>query len=256
MRARLRRPSLLVKFSLLSLLVIVALGVAIGSALHERIERRGLAQAMHLADVMTRVGVQADAAALRPARPAAAGAPGRAGRRAAPRRLPRPADQPGQALQPPRRDRLLGRPLGRSARSTPPPTSSRARSAAEIAGEVEEGTGRGPVAAHARSRSTCRCACAPRRPARPPCSRSTSPTSRSRPPIAEDSKRAVPAARRRPRAALRGAVPDRRRRLAPPAPPGAARRAHRPAQPHAALRAHRGRDRRAAPQRRAWPRCC
>ena len=38
--------------------MIVALGVAIGSVLHQRIERRALRDAMHLADVMTRVGVQ------------------------------------------------------------------------------------------------------------------------------------------------------------------------------------------------------
>jgi diguanylate cyclase (GGDEF)-like protein len=58
MRSRLRRPSLLAKFSILSLIVIVALGVAIGSVLHHSIERRALRDAMHLAEVMTRVGVQ------------------------------------------------------------------------------------------------------------------------------------------------------------------------------------------------------
>ena len=42
MRALRRRPSLLTKFSLLSLLVVAAIGIAIGSVLHERIERRAL----------------------------------------------------------------------------------------------------------------------------------------------------------------------------------------------------------------------
>jgi diguanylate cyclase (GGDEF)-like protein len=60
MRARLRRPSLLVKFSVLSFVLIAALGVAVGALLHERIQHRALADAMHLADVMTRVGVQTD----------------------------------------------------------------------------------------------------------------------------------------------------------------------------------------------------
>jgi diguanylate cyclase (GGDEF)-like protein len=58
MRVRLRRPTLLVRFSLLSFLLIVALGVTIGSVLHGRIERRALRDATHVADVMTRVGVQ------------------------------------------------------------------------------------------------------------------------------------------------------------------------------------------------------
>jgi diguanylate cyclase (GGDEF)-like protein len=58
MRARLRRPSLLAKFSLLSLLVIAALGVGIGSALHARIEHRALAEATHLTDAIVRVGLK------------------------------------------------------------------------------------------------------------------------------------------------------------------------------------------------------
>ena len=49
MRAHLRRPSLLTKFSLLSLLVVVALGIGVGSMLHERIERRALLEATKLA---------------------------------------------------------------------------------------------------------------------------------------------------------------------------------------------------------------
>ena len=58
MRAFIRRPSLLTKFSVLSLLVIVALGVGVGSMLHRQIERRALAEATNLAEVMTRVGLE------------------------------------------------------------------------------------------------------------------------------------------------------------------------------------------------------
>src|SRR5215216_6012324 len=58
MRALVRRPSLLTKFSVLSLLVIVAMGVGVGSMLHRHIERRALAEATSLAEVMTRVGMQ------------------------------------------------------------------------------------------------------------------------------------------------------------------------------------------------------
>ena len=58
MRARLRRPSLLTKFSLLSLLVIAALGLGVGSVLQQRIERRALVDATRLAEAMTRVGLQ------------------------------------------------------------------------------------------------------------------------------------------------------------------------------------------------------
>src|SRR5215217_4371049 len=58
MRALLRRPSLLTKFSVLSLLVIVALGIGVGLMLHERIERRALLQATKLAETMTTLGMQ------------------------------------------------------------------------------------------------------------------------------------------------------------------------------------------------------
>jgi diguanylate cyclase (GGDEF)-like protein len=58
MRALVRRPSLLTKFSVLSLLVIVALGVGVGSMLHRQIEKRALAGATRLAEVMTSTGVQ------------------------------------------------------------------------------------------------------------------------------------------------------------------------------------------------------
>jgi diguanylate cyclase (GGDEF)-like protein len=58
MRALLRRPSLLTKFSLLSLLVISALGLGVGSVLHQRIEQRALAEATERADVITRLGLQ------------------------------------------------------------------------------------------------------------------------------------------------------------------------------------------------------
>jgi diguanylate cyclase (GGDEF)-like protein len=58
MRALRRRPSLLAKFSLLSLLVITALGVGVGTMLHRQIEGRALAEATHTAEVMTRVGLQ------------------------------------------------------------------------------------------------------------------------------------------------------------------------------------------------------
>jgi diguanylate cyclase (GGDEF)-like protein len=58
MRALVRRPSLLTKFSVLSLLVIVALGVGVGSMLHRQIERRAVAEATDLAVVMTRVGLE------------------------------------------------------------------------------------------------------------------------------------------------------------------------------------------------------
>jgi diguanylate cyclase (GGDEF)-like protein len=57
-RTRLRRPSLLAKFSVLSLLVIVALGAGIGSVLHERIERRALDEATRLAQTLTEVGLE------------------------------------------------------------------------------------------------------------------------------------------------------------------------------------------------------
>jgi diguanylate cyclase (GGDEF)-like protein len=58
MRALLRRPSLLTKFSLLSLLVVVALGMGVGAMLHERIERRALLEATKLAETMTSLGLQ------------------------------------------------------------------------------------------------------------------------------------------------------------------------------------------------------
>ena len=58
MRALLRRPSLLTKFSVLSLLVIVALGFGVGSVLQERIERRALLEATKLAEAITKLGVQ------------------------------------------------------------------------------------------------------------------------------------------------------------------------------------------------------
>ena len=53
-----RRPSLLTKFSVLSLLVIVALGLGVGKVLHERIERRALLEATKLAETMTTLGLQ------------------------------------------------------------------------------------------------------------------------------------------------------------------------------------------------------
>ncbi len=56
MRARLRRPSLLTKFSVLGLLVIVALGLGVGTMLQQRIERRALLDAVRIAGVLTRVG--------------------------------------------------------------------------------------------------------------------------------------------------------------------------------------------------------
>jgi hypothetical protein len=52
------RLSLLGKFSLLSLLVIAALGVAIGAMLHQRIERRALIDAGRDAALLGRIGVQ------------------------------------------------------------------------------------------------------------------------------------------------------------------------------------------------------
>jgi len=58
MRAHLRRPSLLTKFSALSLLVIVALGLGVGSVLQQRIERRALLEATKLAETMTTLGLQ------------------------------------------------------------------------------------------------------------------------------------------------------------------------------------------------------
>ena len=58
MRALLRRPSLLTKFSVLSLLVITALGVGVGSMLHRQIEDRALASATDVAEVMTISGLQ------------------------------------------------------------------------------------------------------------------------------------------------------------------------------------------------------
>jgi len=58
MRALMRRPSLLTKFSVLSLLVIVALGLGVGKVLHERIERRALLEATKLAETMTTLGLQ------------------------------------------------------------------------------------------------------------------------------------------------------------------------------------------------------
>jgi diguanylate cyclase (GGDEF)-like protein len=58
MRASLRRLSLLSRFSLFSVFVIAGIGVAVGAALHQRIERRGLIEAMHTAEVLTVVGLQ------------------------------------------------------------------------------------------------------------------------------------------------------------------------------------------------------
>jgi diguanylate cyclase (GGDEF)-like protein len=58
MRTLLRRPSLLTKFSVLSLLVIAALGIGVGSMLHRQIEDRALASATDVAEVMTVSGLQ------------------------------------------------------------------------------------------------------------------------------------------------------------------------------------------------------
>ena len=58
MRAWLRRPSLLTKFSVLSLLVIVGIGLAIGSMLHERIERRALVESTRVAEILTKAGLE------------------------------------------------------------------------------------------------------------------------------------------------------------------------------------------------------
>ena len=58
MRALLRRPSLLTKFSVLSLLVITALGIGVGLMLQERIERRAMLEATKLAETMTTLGMQ------------------------------------------------------------------------------------------------------------------------------------------------------------------------------------------------------
>src|SRR3954470_16177075 len=58
MRAHLRRPSLLTKFSLLSLLVILALGLVIGSVLHRRIEQRALSEATLTAQRLAHVGLE------------------------------------------------------------------------------------------------------------------------------------------------------------------------------------------------------
>ena len=56
-RMRLPRPSLLGAFSLLSFLLIAALGITLGLVLQSRIERRALLDAERLAEVVTRVGV-------------------------------------------------------------------------------------------------------------------------------------------------------------------------------------------------------
>ena len=74
--------------------------------------------------------------------------------------------------------------------------------------------------------------------------------------IAEDSRRLYLLLALGFAAPLRDAVPDRRRRLAPPAPPGPARRPHRPAQPRAALRPDGGRADRGASAAASPPRCC
>jgi diguanylate cyclase (GGDEF)-like protein len=58
MRASLRRFSLLSRFSVLSFVVIAGLGVAVGAALHQRIERRALLEAIRVAEVFTTVAVQ------------------------------------------------------------------------------------------------------------------------------------------------------------------------------------------------------
>src|ERR1043166_338135 len=58
MRTLLRRPSLLTKFSVLSLLVIVALGLGVGSMLHRQIEHRALDSATELATAVTVTGLQ------------------------------------------------------------------------------------------------------------------------------------------------------------------------------------------------------
>jgi diguanylate cyclase (GGDEF)-like protein len=58
MRTWLRRPSLLTKFSVLSLLVIVGIGLAIGSMLHERIERRALVESTRVAEILTKAGLE------------------------------------------------------------------------------------------------------------------------------------------------------------------------------------------------------
>jgi diguanylate cyclase (GGDEF)-like protein len=58
MRTLLRRPSLLTKFSMLSLVVIAALGLGVGAMLHRQIERRALKEATHTAELTTRIGIE------------------------------------------------------------------------------------------------------------------------------------------------------------------------------------------------------
>ena len=257
MRTRLRRPSLLVKFSLPQ---------PAGDRRPRRRDRLRAAPAHRAARAARRdaPGRRDDprrrAVARHPLGPrrAAERAPaGPAGRRAAPGRLRRPADQPREALRPPRADPLLGR--ARRDRRVPPALgrSSSARSTARSSATSRKAPRRRRARATraARSRSTSPC---------------TSPATATRPPrcfevylpyepVARRDRgglaAALPAARHRLRAALRHAVPDRRRRLAPPPPPGAARRPHRPPEPHAAVRAHRGRDR-PTPGPARSPRCC
>ncbi len=221
MRALLRRPSLLTKFSVLSLLVIVALGLGVGAMLHQRIERRALLEATKLAETMTSLGLAADPAARRPhGRPARV--PPRCARRAAQAaRLRHARDPPPEGLQRRRGDRLLRRALDRrrrepggardprragrprrraTSRRRPSATAAEADSlevyvplrlgGGEPDGVVEVYLPYEPVGG------------GDRRGLRPP----------------------VPAARPRPRAALRDALPDRRGGLAHAAPPGAARR--------------------------------
>ena len=59
MRRRLRRLSLLGRFSLLSLAALALTGVAVGVALHQRIEHRAIASAKSLAVATASTGAQA-----------------------------------------------------------------------------------------------------------------------------------------------------------------------------------------------------
>src|SRR5690242_15000660 len=58
MRTLMRRPTLLTKFSVLSLLVIAAIGIGVGSVLQRQIEARALDSATELAQAITVSGLQ------------------------------------------------------------------------------------------------------------------------------------------------------------------------------------------------------
>ena len=253
MRNRRPRLSLLGQFSLLSLLLIVGLGGVLATVLESQIEHRALANAEQIARVTAQVGVAPRLVRARPHAPAVAAAAVAARHRAAPGRPQRRRARAREDLQRARGPRLLRRPHADRRERVRARTSCARRSEAGSRSEVEHGTddtgaGRQVLEVYTPLRLGT----------------GAGVDGALEIYLSYDARRgrdqpreahALPLPRHRPGAALRGAVPDRRPRVAAAAPPRPPRRPDRPAEPHALPRARRARDR-GQRARSARSRCC